>query len=170
MAKRSFRISFFFFFFFFGLSYIERPILGDHLKVHKFGFCGFHEKREKRRFSKEHLQGIVALCFFFCPFLDYPWPFYFSLCCTLHFPFGECETFTWHRLSHEIVLIPVLMSTMRKGKHFAVSFILLHNKCITIDCNQLFQVQCTQTNANEKFLDSCNVEENYVIQLPNCST
>ena len=32
----------------FGLSYIERPILGDHLKAHKFGFCGLHEKREKR--------------------------------------------------------------------------------------------------------------------------
>ena len=31
----------------FGLSYIERPILGDHLKAHKIGFCTFHEKREK---------------------------------------------------------------------------------------------------------------------------
>ena len=28
----------------FGLSYIERPVLGDHLKAHKFGFCAFHEK------------------------------------------------------------------------------------------------------------------------------
>ena len=28
-----------------GLSYIERPIVGDHLKAHKFGFCDFHEKR-----------------------------------------------------------------------------------------------------------------------------
>ena len=28
-----------------GLSFIKRPILGDHLKAHKFGFSGFHEKR-----------------------------------------------------------------------------------------------------------------------------
>ena len=64
-----------------GISYIERPILGDHLKLINlvfFGFfCAFHEKcekhfgfcekccgfREKRmksvRFSKDHLQGIL---------------------------------------------------------------------------------------------------------------
>ena len=27
-----------------GLSFIERPILDDHLKAHKFGFCVFHKK------------------------------------------------------------------------------------------------------------------------------
>ena len=72
----------------FGLSYIERPILGDHLKAHNFGFCAFHEKREKhcsfrekrcgfcekhcgfrekRLFSKDHLPGIVTLCFWSSP-------------------------------------------------------------------------------------------------------
>ena len=39
----------------FGLSYIKRPILGDHLKAHKFGFCAFHEKCEKHcGFHEKH--------------------------------------------------------------------------------------------------------------------
>ena len=39
----------------FGLSYVERPILGDHLKAHTLKTGGFHENwqfsHEKRWFS-----------------------------------------------------------------------------------------------------------------------
>ena len=42
----------------FGLSK-ERPILGHHAKAHILKSGGFHVK------SKDHLQGIVTLCFYF---------------------------------------------------------------------------------------------------------
>ena len=50
----------------------ERPILGDHAKAHIFGLRSENtpikprrstwKAHEKRRFSKDHLQGIVTLC------------------------------------------------------------------------------------------------------------
>ena len=54
----------------------ERPILGDHTKAHIFGLRSENTPTKPRRSTtksttKDHLQGIITLCFYFCE-KDFP--------------------------------------------------------------------------------------------------